>query len=53
MNFLSPVTTALVNSINGVAPPNVPKEVKCDVCNILLSSYVSFDLCLLFFNQNS
>lgn len=41
MDFSSPVTAALVNNINGVAQPNVPKEVKCEVCNILVSSYVS------------
>lgn len=42
MDFSSPVTTALVNNISGVVQPNVPKEVKCEVCNILVSSFVSF-----------
>lgn len=41
MDFASPVTAAVLNNISGVPPPNVIKEVKCEVCNILVSSYVS------------
>ena len=41
MNFESPVTAAVINNINGVGNESVVKEVRCEVCNILVSSYVS------------
>ncbi|CAG9809273.1 unnamed protein product [Chironomus riparius] len=40
MNFSSPITAAILNNINGGTISNVPKEVRCEVCNILLSSYI-------------
>lgn len=45
MDFSSPVTTAVMKNMSGVAPQNVPKEVKCEVCNLLVSSFV----CEIFF----
>lgn len=44
MNYTSPVTTALINSMKGGAPQAVVKEVKCEVCEIMVSSFVSFRL---------
>lgn len=32
MDFSSPVTTALLNNINGNEPSVVPKEVRCEIC---------------------
>jgi hypothetical protein len=41
MDFSSPVTSALLENITGTAAANVAKEVRCEVCRISVSSYVS------------
>lgn len=48
MDYSSPVTTALINNaIGGNTQASLVKEVKCEICNLMVSSYVSFVYFLL------
>lgn len=40
MDCKSPVTTALISNTIG-ASSGLVKEVKCEICNLMVSSYVS------------
>ncbi|CRK97594.1 CLUMA_CG010980, isoform A [Clunio marinus] len=39
---MDPVTKALIDNIKNVPTPAIMKEVKCEVCNIMVSSYLYF-----------